>query len=253
MPGFSTGMGPLCVGLISREGSSKISCASLEVPAKDVVLMSIELAEKLKQKLTDKWVMVDSSVPELRRFANWTGKVKTVNMSCRALVEFDGPVDIGWYDIDPAFLTVVDGPRPKAAPEAKAKAAAPAAEKKPAAAAKPAGLSPLEAARAQGAAKAGAAPAAAAPAAVAPVAGKKPSPLDMIRKQGAAKPGGAATPAAPTPEPAAQAAPAPATATPAEPPAAAAPAATAPTPTTTPDGRKLSPLELARMQGAAKR
>jgi hypothetical protein len=201
--------------------------------------MSIELAEKLKQKLTDQWVTVDASVPELKRFANWTGKVKTVNMNCRALVEFDGPVDIGWYDIDPAFLTVVDGPRPKA--EAKA---APAAEaKKPAPAAKPAGVSPLEAARAQGAAKPAGAP-----------AGGKPSPLDMIRKQGAAKPGGA--PAAPTPAPtSAETAPPGAAAEPA--PAAteaASPAASAAKPApTAPDGRKLSPLELARMQGAAKR
>src|SRR5262245_19220105 len=56
--------------------------------------MSIDLAEKLKEKLTDKFVVVDDKVPELKRFANWTGKVKTVNMNCRALVEFDGPVDI---------------------------------------------------------------------------------------------------------------------------------------------------------------
>ena len=76
--------------------------------------MSIELAEKLKEKLTDKFVVVDKSIPELRRFANWTGKVKTVNMSCRALVEFDGPVDIGWYDIDPDYLKVVDAPVKKA-------------------------------------------------------------------------------------------------------------------------------------------
>ncbi|OYW21343.1 MAG: hypothetical protein B7Z55_05865, partial [Planctomycetales bacterium 12-60-4] len=128
--------------------------------------MSIELAEKLKTKLTDQWVVVDASVPELRRFSEWTGKVKTVNMNGRALVEFDGPVDISWYDIDPAYLTVVDGPRPKKTVEHAPKAAAPA--KAPAAA----GKSPLEAARAQGAA--------------APAAGK-PSPLDMIRKQGAAK------------------------------------------------------------------
>ena len=211
--------------------------------------MSIELAEKLKQKLTDKWVIVDPAVPELRRFSNWTGKVKTVNMNCRALVEFDGAVDIGWYDIDPAFLTVVDGPRPKAEPKAKA---APAEAKKPAAtapaapaAAKPAGVSPLEGARAQGAAK---------PAA--PAAGGKPSPLDMIRKQGAAKPGGttpAATPPA-EPAPAAPAAPIAAAAPVEAPPPPVAPTAPAsPTPTTTPDGRKLSPLELARMQGAAKR
>jgi hypothetical protein len=197
--------------------------------------MSIELAEKLKLKLTDKWVVVDAAVPELRRFAIWTGKVKTVNMNCRALVEFDGAVDIGWYDIDPAFLTVVDGPRPKAAP---------AEAKKPAAAAptaaKPAGVNPLEAARAAGAAK---------PATAAPAAGGKPSPLDMIRKQQAAKAAGAAAPVAAAP--AVEAAPVPA-AEPA-PVAAAAPVSAPAAPTTAPDGRKLSPLEMARMQGAAKR
>ena len=122
--------------------------------------MSIDLAEKLKEKLTDKFVLVDASVPELKRFANWTGKVKTVNMNCRALVEFDGPVDISWYDIDPAYLTVVDAPIKRAVPAAKApaaKAASPAtpAAKPPA----PAGKSPLDAIRAQqAAAKPAAAP-----------------------------------------------------------------------------------------------
>uniref|UniRef100_A0A7C4QQA0 Uncharacterized protein n=1 Tax=Schlesneria paludicola TaxID=360056 RepID=A0A7C4QQA0_9PLAN len=201
--------------------------------------MSIELAEKLKQKLTDKWVVVDPSVPELRRFANWTGKVKTVNMNCRALVEFDGGVDIGWYDIDPAFLTVVDGPRPKAeaAPAAKG-APAPAKEAKPAAAL--AGKSPLEAARSQGAAK----PAAAA---AAPPSGK-PSPLDLIRKQGAAKREQAAASAT---EPV-QASSPPSTAPEAAPETPAPPATASPTPAVS-EGRKLSPLELARLQGAAKR
>ena len=201
--------------------------------------MSIDLAEKLKEKLTDKFVLVDASVPELKRFANWTGRVKTVNMNCRALVEFDGPVDISWYDIDPAYLTVVDAPVKRAAPTPVAKApastATPAA--KPAAVA---GKSPLDAIRAQQAAKS-------APAK--PVAaGAKPSPLDMIRKQGAAKP--ATETATPTPATAAP---------PAEPvaKAEAAPAPTAPAPkpavpTTGPDGRPLSKLDLIRMQGAAK-
>lgn len=183
--------------------------------------MSIELAEKLKAKLTDRWVVVDGSVPELRRFSQWTGKVRTVNMNGRALVEFDGPADIGWYDIDPAFLTVVDGPRPKVAPAADAKADKPAAK--------------------------GAAPAAAsaAPAAKAPVAEGtgKPSPLDMIRKQQAAKkvagseepPAAEAVAAADVP--AAEPAPAP----------KAEPAAT-----TGPDGKKLSPIEMIRKMGAAK-
>lgn len=196
--------------------------------------MSIELAEKLKSKLTDQWVVVDATVPELRRFAQWTGRVKTVNMNCRALVEFDGDVDISWYDIDPAFLTVVDGPRPKQAPAAKEKpakaAAAPAA--KPAAAAS--------------------APAAAKPAA----AGGKPSPLDMIRKQQAAKK--AATEDEPAAEsPAAEAAVAAEPEVAAEPAAetasSAAPAEKPAIPDHGPDGKPLSPLEKIRLMGAAKR
>ena len=90
--------------------------------------MSIEQAEILKRELTDKWVVVTQGVPELRRFETLTGKVKTVNMNCRALVEFDGVEDISWYDIDPQFLSLVDGPRPKAA---KTQHAAPAESKKP--------------------------------------------------------------------------------------------------------------------------
>jgi len=234
--------------------------------------MSIELAEKLKQKLTDKYVIVDPSIPELKRFVPWTGKVKTVNMSCRALVEFDGPVDIGWYDIDPAYLTVVDGPRPKAF-KTEAKPAA-----KPAAAAAPAassgGGSPLDKIRAQQAAKAdGAAPAAGA---------AKPSPMDLIRAQQAAKAAGTPAPAAAAPpasgaklspmeqiraQQAAKAAggpaPTPAAATPAAPqmivetapvadPPVAAPKPAA-VPTTGADGKPLSKIEQIRLQGAAKK
>jgi hypothetical protein len=211
--------------------------------------MSIDRAEQLKEKLTDKYVVVDPSIPELRRFANWTGRVKTVNMSCRALVEFDGPVDIGWYDINPDYLTVVDGPRPKVAPAAKAPATkVPAAAAPAATPAKPAasgGKSPLDAIRAQQAAKAAPAPAA---------GGAKLSPLDMIRKQQAAKaktegaddtssPVAAAAVSAPAeavPEPVPVAAPAP------------APAAKPALPTTGPDGKPLSKLDLIRMQGAKK-
>ena len=84
----------------------------------------IDRAERLKTELTDKWVVVSTTSPELKRFASLTGRVRTVNMNCRALVEFDNGVDIGWYDIDPGFLTVVEGPRPKAAPAEKTKPAA---------------------------------------------------------------------------------------------------------------------------------
>lgn len=207
--------------------------------------------EQLKTQYTDKYVKVDAARPELARFRDVVGQVKTVNMSGRALVEFlDYHLNIGWFDIDVSALTVVDKPAPKeAVKEKKAEAKKPAA--KPAAA--PAGekkLSPLEMARAQGAAKpaagksstadilaaarakAGAAPAeskpAAAPAAEKPAAAAAPakaadrskmSVADMLAAARANKPEeAAAAPAAEKP-----AAP-PAAEKPAAPPAASAPA-----------------------------
>lgn len=146
-------------------------------------MMSIERAEKLKRELTDKWVTVAKDVPELRRFSNRTGKVRTVNMNCRALVEFDGPEDISWYDIDPDCLKVVDGPKPKAkakvAPK-KEKAAAKPATAKPAA--QTGGGSPLDAIRG------GAKPASAS------AGSKSASPLDAIRASGAAPKASGASP-----------------------------------------------------------
>jgi len=133
--------------------------------------MSIALAEQLKKDLTDRYVVVADGVPELRRFAGLTGTVRTVNMNGRALVQFDGAVDISWYDIDPSYLHVIDAPLKKEKPAAHAPAKAAPAPAAAAAAAKPAGQSPLDAIRA----KAGAAPAAA------PAGEKKASPLDQIR------------------------------------------------------------------------
>ena len=211
--------------------------------------MSIERAEKLKEILTDKFVVVDASVPELRRFQNWTGKVRTVNMNCRALVEFDGPVDIGWYDIDPDYLKVVDSPVKKVAvPAAKSaavtpskSAASPASKPSPAA-----GKSPLDAIRAQQAAKAagGTATPAAAPTA-------KLSPLDMIRKQQAAK-AAVATAAETSPVVAEPVEPAASVEHSTPPVPTPAPAAKV-LPTTGPDGKPLSKLDMIRMQGAAKK
>ena len=63
-----------------------------------------ENIEKLQKRYTDKYVLVDDNRPELRRFRGLTGTVKTVNMSGRALVQFDGYNNIGWFDIDPVFL-----------------------------------------------------------------------------------------------------------------------------------------------------
>jgi len=172
--------------------------------------MSIEAAEQLKKDLTDRFVVVKNGVPELKRFQGLTGKVRTVNMNGQALVEFDNAVDISWYDVDPAFLKVVDEPVKKEKPAA-ANKDAPARKPAPA---KPAGKSPLEMARAQGAAQAGGADAAEKP------AGKKLSPLELARQQGAA---GAARKPAPAKTESAE----------------------------KPAGKKLSPLELARQQGAA--
>jgi len=93
--------------------------------------------ENLKRDYTDKYVIVDAKQPELKRFRDQVGLVKTVNMSGRALVEFQDYINnIGWFDIDLSFLKVVDKPPPKP-PEAKEKPAKPAAEK-PAAKAAPA-------------------------------------------------------------------------------------------------------------------
>lgn len=85
--------------------------------------MVFDQIEALKRNYTDKYVVVDESVPELRRFHGQTGVVKTVNMSGRALVQFDAYANIGWYDIDVSFLRVIDQPLPKAEPKAKSAAA----------------------------------------------------------------------------------------------------------------------------------
>ena len=75
--------------------------------------MVFDHIEKLKRQYTDKYVVVDGSRPELARFRETTGLIKTINMSGRALVEFDHREDIGWYDIELDFLKVVDKPLPK--------------------------------------------------------------------------------------------------------------------------------------------
>ncbi len=84
--------------------------------------------EKIKQDYTDKYVVVDARQPELARFADVVGQVKTVNMSGRALVEFqDYHLNIGWFDIGLDYLKVVDKPLPKEKKEPAKKPAATAA------------------------------------------------------------------------------------------------------------------------------
>jgi hypothetical protein len=146
----------------------------------------IDQIDELKQKYTDKYVVVDGERPELARFRDTYGTVRTVNMSGRALVEFaDYHLNIGWYDIDPSYLKLIDAPLPPKVKEAPAKA--PAAKKPPGEAASAAGK----------------------PAAKATPAAGKPSTADILAKLrgggGAAKPAAAAPaekaakPAAPKP------------------------------------------------------
>ncbi|HKD37126.1 MAG TPA: hypothetical protein VKB78_10005 [Pirellulales bacterium] len=140
--------------------------------------MVFDQIETLKRDYTDKYVVVDESRPELARFRGFVGQVKTINMNGRALVEFQEYIaNIGWYDIDLDFLTVV----PKPEPAAVAKEAKPARKEAPAKAAPAAVAKPAEAASAKPAAKPPAAP-----------GEKKLSPIELARMQGAAKREGAA-------------------------------------------------------------
>ena len=194
--------------------------------------MVFEHIEKLKREYTDKYVVVDVSQPELRRFEGQTGQVKTVNMNGNALVEFDAYDNIGWFDIGIDFLKVIDKPLPKEVqaekkPTAKA-VAKPAAEKKPGAGGKMSVAEMLAAARGE---KGGETAAASKPAAkeatatqpVAPAKAAAPtakmSVAEMLAAARAEKSGGSATSPAqaaadepkpasdPTPEPVAEQAP----------------------------------------------
>ena len=177
----------------------------------------LEEVPGLQREWTDRFVQVDGSIPELKRFAGLTGQVKTVNMSGQALVEFVGSEDIGWYDIHPQFLTVVEVEVPaesvddteatvEDAPAPAKETAAPAAEPP----ADTSNLSPLELARLQDSSGAAPAPAAApaketaepaekaAPAEEAPaVDTSNLSPLELARLQdsGGTAPAPAAAPA----------------------------------------------------------
>ena len=94
--------------------------------------MVFEHIENLKRIYTDQLVVVDDNRAELGRFQGLTGTVKTVNMSGRALAEFDANNNIGWYDIDVDFLKLVDEPvhetETVSTPVPPAEPAAPAAE-----------------------------------------------------------------------------------------------------------------------------
>jgi hypothetical protein len=193
--------------------------------------MVFEQIEQLKLQYTDKYVVVDETRPELRRFKGQTGTIRTVNMSGRALVEFDAHDNIGWYDIELDFLRVIDKPLPKPEKPAAKKAAKPAAKKAAPAEKKTGGGMSVEemlaAARGEKGAAPAAKPAAAkaeAPAAAKPAA-KKPGAMSVEEMLAAArgeKSAAAPAAAAAAPESAAPEPPAPEPPAKAEAPAAAA-------------------------------
>ena len=208
------------------------SANSHRVPIGNFTAMVFDQIEQLKREYTDKYVIVDATQPDLRRFEGQTGVVKTINMNGNALVEFDAYQNIGWYDISLDFLKVIDQPLPKPEPKKdapKAKKAAPAKKDAPAKAAKPGGgmsvADMLAAARAEKGGGGAAAPAKTeAPQAEAekPKAGGagKMSVAEMLAAARAEKSGGAAPAAepaaAPEPEPEPETAPEPAPAAEAE-------------------------------------
>jgi hypothetical protein len=77
--------------------------------------MAPDRIDALKRQFTGKSVLVDARRPELVRWRELPGTIKTINQSGRALVQFDGP-DRGWHDLDLAWLQVVDS-----VPQAKSK------------------------------------------------------------------------------------------------------------------------------------
>jgi len=70
-----------------------------------------EQIEKLRQELTDRYVMVNVDRPELARFQGLVGQVKTINFNGRALVQFDS-LHPAWFDIELDYLRVVEKPAP---------------------------------------------------------------------------------------------------------------------------------------------
>lgn len=75
--------------------------------------MDPERLEKLKAEYTGELVVVDPARPELARFRGMKGRVKTVSFNGRALVEFDGNNNHGWYDVELDYLKVVDPAEPE--------------------------------------------------------------------------------------------------------------------------------------------
>lgn len=63
--------------------------------------------QQLKDQYTGREVAVDEQRPELARFVGKRGRVIDINYNGQAVVQFEG-ANIGWFDIGPEFLTIVE-------------------------------------------------------------------------------------------------------------------------------------------------
>lgn len=78
-----------------------------------------ERVEKLRLEYSDQYVVAEGDLPQLAQLKGKVGRVWTINVNGRALVEFES--DRGRYDLELDYLKVVDKPKPKAPPAKAAK------------------------------------------------------------------------------------------------------------------------------------
>ena len=69
--------------------------------------MLAERVEQLKAEYVGQYVVIDGDRPELTRFLNKVGQVKTINFNGQALVEFDADNSRARHDIGLDYLKVV--------------------------------------------------------------------------------------------------------------------------------------------------
>ncbi len=71
-----------------------------------------ERIEQLQQEYTDQYVIVEGGPPEMAQLRNRVGRVKTINMNGRALIQFEG-ADKSRHDVELDYVKVVDKPEPE--------------------------------------------------------------------------------------------------------------------------------------------
>ncbi|MEZ6140602.1 MAG: hypothetical protein R3B84_08530 [Zavarzinella sp.] len=74
------------------------------------MLNSFHNIEQVREEWTDLRVVVRADVPELQRFADWVGRVVTVNCTGKILVDFG---DGAWYDLAKESVEILDKEDPR--------------------------------------------------------------------------------------------------------------------------------------------